>query len=772
MGVDVEDRQARVPGAERAQHRVGDRVVAAERDGPRAGVEQRRDARFDRRPRGRRALRQEQVPGIPEPGRPGEVPAVLGERVPGRRGERGTDRRRRLGRPAQERGAGVPGETDEPGRTGDIAPILAPRARRGARGGPRDGASGPTMRSSGGRGDPPHRGRSRFHRDQHAGRRAQGGAGGAGAGALARRRGGARRDRRRVLVRAGGRGAATTASSPRTTGCARSRSRRRAARSTTAPAASWSRTCPTYNLSLDRSRAARPRAPASLSRRAILDAAAGGARRRSSTRYRGVALFQPVLLAEGLTLDQVARFEVARARAPGVRGRRHAPPPLPARHPRGARPRLSRRGARPRSSRSRASALPLGDWVGRRGVERAYDRQPARRGRRARRGGRQPRASRSRSSAARSAGPAPRCHLTLDADLQQEAERLLEGQVGAVVALDPSERRDPRPGLRPRLRSQPVHAPARRSRTGSELIADPHHPLQNRALQSTYSPGSVFKIVIATAGLAEGVIDRRRAASSAAAARPSTAGASTAGRRAGTAAMTSRARSRTRATSTSTPSASGSASTGSRSTRARFDLGAPTGIDLEGEKPGLVPDDDVEPQRVRKHPWYPGETISVAIGQGALLTTPLQIATMVAAVANGGRLVTPHLVAGDAARPAPRPIDLPPGVLEPIRRGLWRVVNEPGGTGASARVPGVEIAGKTGTVAGRLAGGLPGPELAALGAAQPRLVRLLRAGRRTRAGRRRLRRARRPGLASRRADRQSCSMRGSSSQISAAAAAS
>jgi penicillin-binding protein 2 len=127
----------------------------------------------------------------------------------------------------------------------------------------------------------------------------------------------------------------------------------------------------------------------------------------------------------------------------------------------------------------------------------------------------------------------------------------------------------------------------------------------------------------------------------------------------------------------------------------RFDLGQPTGVDLEGEKTGLVPD-PAWSERVRKHPWYAGETISVAIGQGALLTTPLQVATMVAAVANGGKLVTPHMVA-DAPVPAPRPIDLPPGVLEPIRRGLWRVVNDQG-TGASARVPGLEIAGKTGTV--------------------------------------------------------------------------
>ena len=86
----------------------------------------------------------------------------------------------------------------------------------------------------------------------------------------------------------------------------------------------------------------------------------------------------------------------------------------------------------------------------------------------------------------------------------------------------------------------------------------------------------------------------------------------------------------------------------------------------------------------------------MAIGQGALLATPLQMAVMAAAFANGGYLVTPHLVRGDETHP-PRRIELAPGIFEPIRRGMWKVVND-GGTGASARVAGVEIAGKTGTV--------------------------------------------------------------------------
>jgi len=86
----------------------------------------------------------------------------------------------------------------------------------------------------------------------------------------------------------------------------------------------------------------------------------------------------------------------------------------------------------------------------------------------------------------------------------------------------------------------------------------------------------------------------------------------------------------------------------------------------------------------------------VAIGQGALLTTPLQMAVAFAAIANGGRLVTPHLVA-DSEQAPPRPLGFPPRVLATVGEGLWRVVND-GGTGGAARVAGLEVAGKTGTV--------------------------------------------------------------------------
>jgi penicillin-binding protein 2 len=446
---------------------------------------------------------------------------------------------------------------------------------------------------------------------------------------------------------------------------------------------------PSYNLSLDRSRTRA--VGASLAFAAGVLERPVGELEHILARYAGVAAYQPVLLAEGLALDEVAHFKVAELEHPefeiAISHRRLYRLGNHAAHVLGYLGEV-----RPEEIAQPLAPYKSGDLIGRRGVERAYDRRL--------RGedGERVVVVDSRGQPVREFGrevgrPGAELHLTLDADLQQDAERLLEGRVGAVVALDP------RNGEIRALVSAPAYDPnlfAKRLAVEDwqRLVSDPFHPLQNRALQSTYSPGSVFKIVVATAGLAEGVIDTNWGVFC-------NGGADHYGRRfhcwkqGGHGFMTLE-----NALKNSCDVffyALGQKLGIERIAQyaRKFDLGQPTGVDLEGEKTGLVPDAEWS-QRVRKQPWYAGETISVAIGQGALLTTPLQVATMMAAVANGGRLVTPHMVA-DAPVPAPRPIELPPGVLDPIRRGLWRVVNDQG-TGAAARVPGLEIAGKTGTV--------------------------------------------------------------------------
>ncbi|KAA0252050.1 MAG: penicillin-binding protein 2 [Acidobacteria bacterium] len=293
--------------------------------------------------------------------------------------------------------------------------------------------------------------------------------------------------------------------------------------------------------------------------------------------------------------------------------------------------------------------------------------------------------------------------LTVDLPLQRLAEELFGDQVGAAVVLDP------RTGEILAMVSSPAYDPNVFTRRMSqqewdEILRHEGKPLNNRVLQNVYSPGSVFKAIVAWAALVHGTNPAERVVC--------TGGASfygrtfrchgvhgsvdlptalqvscdvyfyTMGKRLGVDAIAE---------------ASG-----------LFGLGRPTGIDLAHEKTGVVPSTSWS-LSARKHPWYPGETISVAIGQGPLLTSTLQVARAFAAIANpDGALPTPHLFhIGEhvatrerfAYRPPSREsVPFPPGVREPIVEGLWRVVNAPGGTAYSSRVPGAEICGKTGSV--------------------------------------------------------------------------
>jgi penicillin-binding protein 2 len=446
---------------------------------------------------------------------------------------------------------------------------------------------------------------------------------------------------------------------------------------------------PSYNLLLDRSRTtsfeASLKFAAPVVERPLADLSA------LLERYRGVPSFQPVLLAEGLTLDQVARFEVEQLAHPefliDVSHRRLYRLGVQAAHVLGYLGEAS-----PNELADPAKSLKNGDWVGRRGVELEYDARL--RGEDGERVVVVDSHGQSVAELGREVGrPGGELTLTIDAELQQEAERQLAGRAGAVVALDP------RNGEILALVSAPGYDPnlfTRRLEVAEwqQLIQDPLLPLQNRALASAYPPGSVFKMVMAAAGLNEGVVT------------PGDGifcnGAKTFYRRAfhcwkagGHGFMNLEAALKNSCDVYFYDLGQKLGIERIARYARLFDFGTPTGIDLDGEKRGLVPDAEWS-QRARRHPWYPGETISVAIGQGALLATPLQMATMAAAFANGGYLVTPHLLRGDASHP-PRRIDLPPAVFEPIRRGLWKVVNDQG-TGASARVAGVEIAGKTGTV--------------------------------------------------------------------------
>src|SRR5690606_30072638 len=138
----------------------------------------------------------------------------------------------------------------------------------------------------------------------------------------------------------------------------------------------------------------------------------------------------------------------------------------------------------------------------------------------------------------------------------------------------------------------------------------------------------------------------------------------------------------------------------------KFALGAPMGIGLDNEKGGLIPTSAWKLQR-HKTKWFQGDTLSAAIGQGYVLMTPIQLASMTAAIATDGVVYRPRLVKriidrdGKVLREFQPEIitraDVSPRSIRSVKEGLWAVVNERGGTGGMARIPDVRVAGKTGT---------------------------------------------------------------------------
>jgi penicillin-binding protein 2 len=409
--------------------------------------------------------------------------------------------------------------------------------------------------------------------------------------------------------------------------------------------------------------------------------------RRLLDEHRRERPVEPALIAENLTLPQVARFELATLEHPEfevdvqqLRLYRHREQTA---HVLGY---LAEAGPTDLAG----GGYRRGDLIGKRGVESQYEM--ALRGE----DGERVVVVDSRGRAVdefrqAQAKPGASLRLAIDHDLQQTAQRLLQDKVGAVVALDP------RNGEILALASSPSYDPnlfARRLRPDDwmRLVNDPNKPLQNRALQNAMSPGSTFKIVMALAGLAEHVVTPDTTFFCPGYAvfyghphrcwRPEGHGTQSlryalknscdvyfynVGQRLGIERIAKYAR--------------------------LFGFGVPSGVDLPGEKEGLVPD-AAWSQRVRKGPWYPGETISVAIGQGPLLVTPLQMAVMMAAVANGGRRPTPHLAS--AERPAHVVDGIPDWAYGPVKEGLQMVVDS--GTGHASYVPGLAIGGKTGTV--------------------------------------------------------------------------
>ncbi len=301
-------------------------------------------------------------------------------------------------------------------------------------------------------------------------------------------------------------------------------------------------------------------------------------------------------------------------------------------------------------------------------------------------------------------------YLTVDFELQRRAEQyFIENEfVGAAVALDP------RNGEVLAMVSSPEFNPNVYSKrftpdTWKLIASNPFKVELNRAIQGLYSPGSVFKTVMAMAGLADGAI-----------------GPGTTFDCGGSAVFFGR-RFRCWRRQGHGPVAVANAlkvscdiffyNTGARlgvdkiaEYAHNLTFGEISKIDLDGEKAGLVPSTQWAATKQHRK-WYPSETISVAVGQGPLIVTPLQVANMMAAIANGGTVYRPHVVRMieknspdgrvqklQVASEVLHKVTLPSTALATVKLGLWKVVNEEGGTGGNARVTGLDISGKTGTV--------------------------------------------------------------------------
>jgi len=294
--------------------------------------------------------------------------------------------------------------------------------------------------------------------------------------------------------------------------------------------------------------------------------------------------------------------------------------------------------------------------------------------------------------------------LTIDIKTQLAAWQALGEQAGAVVALDPNS------GRVIAMVSKPAFDPNKLSAgiTGKDwraLVKNPLHPLTNRVIQGQYPPASTLKPIIAASALTEKAIKTTTLIDSG----PvfNFAGRGYRDWKEKGHGMINYKRAIIESSDTFFYQVGLMLGVDTIAKHAKsFGLGSLTGIRLGGERPGLVPSKAWKKQ-VKKERWYNGETISVAVGQGFMLTTPLQLASAYVAIANGGTLYRPEIVEKIATprgkilkefTPEIRGrVDIPPEILRKIRAALRGVVRDKKGTARVLRDKRLKIAGKTGT---------------------------------------------------------------------------
>jgi len=300
--------------------------------------------------------------------------------------------------------------------------------------------------------------------------------------------------------------------------------------------------------------------------------------------------------------------------------------------------------------------------------------------------------------------PGKQLKLTIDLDLQIAAEEALEGRPGAIVAMDP------RNGEILAMVSRPSFDPnafaVRITRDEwNQLVTDPGKPLLNKAIQAQLAPGSVFKIIMATAGLQEGIAQELNV---------NCGGGKTFYGRFFKCWITAQH---------TTHGSVGISKAIYQSCDSYFytlaeklgisriakyatmlGLGQKSGVDLPQEVTGVMPSEEWKIRNF-KQKWYAGETISVGIGQGAVATTPIQLARAIGAITSDGVMVRPHVAFPDQFPPGFKQVaSYGDKINVPIDQENWMTITDamaqvvsPMGTAPSARLVGIDFAGKTGS---------------------------------------------------------------------------
>jgi len=418
---------------------------------------------------------------------------------------------------------------------------------------------------------------------------------------------------------------------------------------------------------------------------------------------KGISLYKPVLLKQDIGRDTMAAVEVHKYELPGivvnVRPRRHYINKESAAHLIGY---LGEINPGELSS-GKFSGCRQGDLIGKFGAEKTYESFL-----RGKRGGRQVEVNAVgqviKVLKTVDSHPGYNFYLTIDQAVQEKAEALLEGVVGAAVAMEPATGQILALVSNPSF-DQNSFVSGMSIDQWESLTSDPLKPLTNRVVQGEYAPASTYKIVTAIAGLEEGVIDEnttftcpgyykfqnreyrcwKKAGHGTmrivnALAQSCDVFFYNVGQRVGVDRLAWYAK--------------------------ECGLGARTGIYLDHEMQGLIPTAAWKKRRFGIK-WQEGETLSIAIGQGFNLVTPHQMVTLISEVANGGTRYRPEILKhietaeGKIIRETkPQKIGMLPvsrKTMELVKQGLWEVVNYEKGTARGARIHGVDISGKTGT---------------------------------------------------------------------------